>query len=482
MRISTPEAKGAQTESDAAATERPTKAGVNAVCAVAFDAAGELFEVVDMVVWRSGASRRTRGVPRFLKTVGAGHGHGARPPARCARDEAVVRDVLPASSLYTMPYLTIGARRHAIEIGETTIGGADATIGIPGAPDGEALVTVLRMPDGRVSLRRLRADAAVLVDGEPLADAPRALEHGTKLEIHGRTIFYGDARRSAGTEGVSGVTDEQLSPLDAALPPAPASDTGGRLVSVATGREWPVPDEGLEIGRDPACDVVVASSDASRWHATIERTLLGYAVRDTSSNGIRVNGARVEQSRLLARGDVLRVGGEEFRFEADEPTLGLEHPAPSEAESLSAAPATRPRSAASPPLLATIEIVNEGARKGERIRIERTPVRIGRSSRADVVFSDDSVSSMHATLERRDGAWSIVDHDSRNGSYVDGERFRGTRQLTGPSELRFGNVKLLFRPIAAASITAPPAESGPAAPTGDTAGTRGIVGVGGDES
>jgi pSer/pThr/pTyr-binding forkhead associated (FHA) protein len=381
-----------------------------------------------------------------------------------------------------MPYLTIGARRHALDVGETTIGGADATLGVPGAPEGAALVAVLREPDGRVSIRRLRADAAVLVDGEPLLAASRALEHGSKIEIHGRTIFYGDARRSAGTEGVAGVSDEQLSPLDAALPPSPAGDTGGRLVSLDTGREWPVPEEGLEIGRDPACDVVVTSSDASRWHATIERTLLGYAVRDASSNGIRVNGARVEQFRLLARGDILRVGREEFRFEADEPSPEPAAPASSGEESLARAPLAVSRGAASPPLLATLEILNEGAHKGERIRVDRALVRIGRSSGADIVFADDSVSGTHATLERRDGAWRIVDHDSTNGSYVDGERFRGTRPLPGAAELRFGNVKLLFRPIAAASITAQPEEPGPAAPTGDTAGTRGIVGVGRDES
>ena len=79
----------------------------------------------------------------------------------------------------------------------------------------------------------------------------------------------------------------------------------------------------------------------------------------------------------------------------------------------------------------SLEIVNEGARKGERIRIDRAPVCIGRSSRVDVVFADDSVSGRHATLDRRDGAWSIADHDSTNGSYVDGERFRGTRAQFG---------------------------------------------------
>ena len=38
---------------------------------------------------------------------------------------------------------------------------------------------------------------------------------------------------------------------------------------------------------------------------------------DTSTNGMTVNGLRVEKSQLLARGDVLKIGPEEYRFYAD---------------------------------------------------------------------------------------------------------------------------------------------------------------------
>ena len=43
----------------------------------------------------------------------------------------------------------------------------------------------------------------------------------------------------------------------------------------------------------------------------------GYVVNDLSTNGVFVNGERIDGSQLLGRSDVLRVGNEEFRFYAD---------------------------------------------------------------------------------------------------------------------------------------------------------------------
>ena len=44
----------------------------------------------------------------------------------------------------------------------------------------------------------------------------------------------------------------------------------------------------------------------------------GYVVRDLSANGVFVNGARTGDAQPLRRGDVIRIGTEEFRFYADD--------------------------------------------------------------------------------------------------------------------------------------------------------------------
>ena len=77
--------------------------------------------------------------------------------------------------------------------------------------------------------------------------------------------------------------------------------------------------EGISIGRDGTCDIVVENDVASRRHATVERTPEGYVLSDLQShNGTYVRGERVFQHRL-APGDEFVVGRYAFRFEALEP-------------------------------------------------------------------------------------------------------------------------------------------------------------------
>jgi len=62
---------------------------------------------------------------------------------------------------------------------------------------------------------------------------------------------------------------------------------------------------------------VLASKSVSRRHAEIAPFRLGYRLTDRSRNGVFVNGVRVKRSEYLRNGDIVRVGTEELRFEAD---------------------------------------------------------------------------------------------------------------------------------------------------------------------
>ena len=139
----------------------------------------------------------------------------------------------------------------------------------------------------------------------------------------------------------------------------------------------------------PARDVVVASADASRWHAPVERTLLGYVVRDTSANGIRVSGVRVDGSRPLAPGDVLRIGDEELRFDADAPP---------------AEPSCRPPR---PPILScALRWRRAGCRRERRSSRRwrsRTPVRTTDASDADTASTRGIVGLTGEQLRRLKG-------------------------------------------------------------------------------
>jgi len=69
----------------------------------------------------------------------------------------------------------------------------------------------------------------------------------------------------------------------------------------------------IQIGRDPGNDVVLTSPSVSRFHAQIVKVGQRYRVEDLrSSNGVFVNGERVEGSAWLKPEDSIRIG--QFRF------------------------------------------------------------------------------------------------------------------------------------------------------------------------
>ncbi|HET9385221.1 MAG TPA: FHA domain-containing protein [Gemmatimonadales bacterium] len=71
---------------------------------------------------------------------------------------------------------------------------------------------------------------------------------------------------------------------------------------------------------------------------------------------------------------------------------------------------------------------------------------IGRADYNDLVFPDESVSTTHAKLQRREGVWVIVDLDSTNGTFVDGDQIKGEAPLAPGANVRFGEIGTVFEP------------------------------------
>lgn len=93
--------------------------------------------------------------------------------------------------------------------------------------------------------------------------------------------------------------------------------------------------------------------------------------------------------------------------------------------------------------LATL-LVRSGVLKGTRFPIRVPVVNVGRADYNDIVIQDESVSTVHAKLQRREGVWVVVDLDSTNGTFVDGERIDGEAPIAPGALLRFGEVGLMF--------------------------------------
>ena len=367
-----------------------------------------------------------------------------------------------------MAVLQLKDRQFPLSEGTLRIGaGADADVVLPTDPALGVQAVIERTGDEGVAIRRAMPEADVRVNGVLLGPEPTPLMHGDKVEVSGIELRFADESKRGATHYMS---VEAIPPVGGARRTGAAravAPSGGRLVSLVDGKEYAVPDRGLVIGRDAGCDVVVPRNEVSRRHAELAPTEDGYVVRDTSSNGVFVNGEKIQGSHRLARADVIRVGGEEFRFYADvlTPTppsgtpgtkegvvLRSDLPTPSLANTLFNQRLVEP----SQQPLATLEVLNEGPSKGIRYAIRTPLAQVGRGANNDVRLTDESVSEVHAKLERRDDGWYAVDMNSTNGTYVGGSRVTGERRLDGVPDVRFGGVKLRFIPagVAAEELTA----------------------------
>jgi len=104
------------------------------------------------------------------------------------------------------------------------------------------------------------------------------------------------------------------------------------------------------------------------------------------------------------------------------------------------APRTAPGS-----VLATF-LVRSGSLKGNRLQVKVPVVNIGRAEYNDIVIPDESVSTMHAKLQRREEIWVLSDNGSTNGTFVDGERLSGEAVLSPGALIRFGETAVMFEP------------------------------------
>src|SRR3954471_9679320 len=98
------------------------------------------------------------------------------------------------------------------------------------------------------------------------------------------------------------------------LEPAPSR---AQALLVGEGRRSVLSGERVLIGRSRECDIVLNDPNISRRHAEARRDGGGWAIADLgSTNGIKVNGRRVDQAPLEP-GDRITFGLTELTFELD---------------------------------------------------------------------------------------------------------------------------------------------------------------------
>jgi pSer/pThr/pTyr-binding forkhead associated (FHA) protein len=350
-----------------------------------------------------------------------------------------------------MSMLELGGRRFTIPMGEVVLGSdPQCAISLTGAGLLPRHALLSGQPDGQVVIRKATPDAEVMINGVRLGAEPTPLLHGDKLQVAGQELSFVDERRSGSTAFIPAMALPQGGEQRQQSGVKSAGTTGGRLVSLTDGREYQIMSAPLVMGREAGCDVVIPGKDVSRRHAEIVPSAKGYLIVDSSTNGVYVNDARVPGQRVLTRGDVIRVGEESFRFYADQAAAAAAPaataapaapppppPPPAGAESRLqntsfGMPATpRPGAATANPgggggsgaaPLANF-LVRSGTLKGTRLLVRTPIVNIGRAEYNDLIIPDESVSTSHAKLQRREG--HLRRRRPHPGRYADRPRHDG---------------------------------------------------------
>jgi FHA domain len=249
-----------------------------------------------------------------------------------------------------MPSIMLGRERFALPMGETRVGGTgDDALPFAALRAFPTVAVLFLTPSERVSLWPATDGAGVVVtvNGEPLGPEPVPVTHGTRIEVAGAQLIFRDSRETGATGETIALPRQQLgfvSDEDADVATQAVSPDGARLIRQGTRISIDVPDSGLVIGRDADSDLVTSGMEVSRRHAVLRRSERGYVLTDVSRNGTFVNGRRINRSRVLRPGDIMRIGEEEFRFDAGRATRDpWATPAAPRAQSVEAPTADPPR-------------------------------------------------------------------------------------------------------------------------------------------
>ncbi len=88
-------------------------------------------------------------------------------------------------------------------------------------------------------------------------------------------------------------------------------------------------------------------------------------------------------------------------------------------------------------------ISTRGAVAGSRYLLDEDEITVGRDPNADILLDDSTVSRAHAIFRRVNGAYSVFDAGSLNGTYVNRQRVEHT-ELKNGDEIILGKFHLVY--------------------------------------
>ncbi len=202
--------------------------------------------------------------------------------------------------------------------------------------------------------------------------------------------------------------------------------TIGYLVNSANGDEIPLISYETSIGRSNSCDIVLAYTTVSRFHAVVAKRHGDWIVFDTNSKtGTFVGEEKVPNGstgKTIKNGDTVVFGNAPFRFFEKLPKKSAAEEAEQE---------ENPALFLGDEKYYTGEVIIPSSIKkgcklrncitGEEMNIDDMDnVLIGRGPDCHIRINSSAVSKVHALISRSGNNWIIEDLDSANGTLLNG--------------------------------------------------------------
>lgn len=196
-------------------------------------------------------------------------------------------------------------------------------------------------------------------------------------------------------------------------------------------------DVPILIGRDPSCDIELVEEDISRIHARIFSEDGVYKIEDKSTNGIFINGKKVE-SAFLKENDKIKIGSWQIIFEksrqrATEETVIKDY-----------TPTRVLKFESSKKELSTenLELLIETSSGKNKYLI--TDALIGSDKECTIqITGDQYISSKHCRIVSGEDGYFIEDLGSKNGTSL-GDRKITRSRLPLKGEIVIGKSKIYF--------------------------------------
>ena len=190
----------------------------------------------------------------------------------------------------------------------------------------------------------------------------------------------------------------------------------------------------FSIGRVDGNDIILPSSNVSRQHARLFVRAGKCYVEDLgSSNGIIVDGQRIQGERDLGSAAQIRVGDYYLYLEFNKEAGGNQQ------DVVSTHIVSQDENA-----YKLVRIVDKFA--GEVFVLSDRRNTIGRTEENAIFLNDASVSRRHAKIDVEGVVYCLEDLGSSNGTCVNGKRISGPTILREGDRVSFGNLDFVFIP------------------------------------